>query len=72
MTAVKPVLDAYLDLNVVLALSALIWLAARAALRPTVQRHNFIVQLRVLKALCLCVLLSPVLALTVTALSAQM
>lgn len=71
MTAVKPVLDAYLDLNVVLALSALIWLAARAALGPTGLRHNFVVQLRVLKALCLCVLLSPLLALAVTALSAQ-
>lgn len=66
MTAVKPVLDAFLEFNVVLGLSALIWLAARAMLDRTSMRHGFVAQLRSLKALCLCVVLSPVLALGVS------
>lgn len=67
MTAVKPVLDAFFDLNVVLALSALIWLGARAVVAQSRLRHNYMTQLRILKALCVCVLLSPGLALGVTA-----
>ncbi|WP_170339182.1 M56 family metallopeptidase [Ruegeria arenilitoris] len=67
MTAVKPVLDVFLDLNVVLVLSALIWLGARMAVARTRLRHDYMTQLRVLKVLCVCVMLSPVLALGVTA-----
>ena len=71
MTAVKPVLDAYLELNIVLAMSAVIWLAARAALSRTALGHSYIVQLRALKALCVCVLLSPLLALGATLVAGQ-
>ncbi|WP_171239515.1 M56 family metallopeptidase [Ruegeria sp. HKCCA5491] len=71
MTAVKPVLDAYLELNLVLVLAAFVWLAVRAALAKTPLQHGFVIQLRALKALCLCVVLSPVLALGVFALAAQ-
>ncbi|WP_120635812.1 M56 family metallopeptidase [Ruegeria sp. EL01] len=71
MTAVKPVLDAYLELNIVLGFSAVIWLAARAALARTSLRYGFVAQLRTLKALCICVLLSPLLALGVSALAAS-
>ncbi|WP_299078121.1 M56 family metallopeptidase [uncultured Ruegeria sp.] len=70
MTAVKPVLDAYLELNIVLGLSAVIWLAARALLALTSLRYGFVAQLRTLKALCICVLISPLLALAVSALAA--
>lgn len=66
MTAVKPVLDVFIELNVVLGLSALIWLAARALLARTSMRYGFVAQLRMLKTLCICVVISPVLALCVT------
>ncbi|WP_170374696.1 M56 family metallopeptidase [Ruegeria atlantica] len=69
MTAVKPVLDAYLELNLVLGLAALVWLAARGILSRTSFSHGFVAQLRALKALCLCVVLSPVLALGVSVLA---
>ncbi|WP_425077994.1 M56 family metallopeptidase [Ruegeria denitrificans] len=62
MTAVRPVLDTFIELNIVLALSAVIWLAARAALTRTALRHSYVAQLRALKALCVCVLISPFLA----------
>ncbi|WP_299950219.1 M56 family metallopeptidase [uncultured Ruegeria sp.] len=71
MTAVKPVLDAFLEFNIVLGLSALIWLAARAALGRTSMRHGFVAQLRSLKTLCICVVLSPVLALGVSTIAGQ-
>ncbi len=71
MTAVKPVLDAYLELNLVLALSAALWLVARAVLSRTPLGHSYVVQLRALKALCICVLLSPLLALGAMAIAAQ-
>ncbi len=71
MTAVKPVLDAYLELNLVLGLAALIWLTARSVLSKTSLSHGFVVQLRALKALCLCVLFSPLLALGVSVLASH-
>ncbi len=71
MTAVKPVLDTYLELNLVLALAALVWLVVRAALARTSLQYGFVTQLRALKALCLCVVLSPILAMGVFALAAQ-
>ncbi|GAA6161187.1 hypothetical protein NBRC116589_33610 [Ruegeria sp. HU-ET01832] len=71
MTAVKPVLDVYLELNIVLGLAALIWMAARVALTKTPMQYGFVAQLRALKALCLCVLISPVLAVGIGALAAQ-
>ncbi|WP_108859741.1 M56 family metallopeptidase [Ruegeria sp. Alg231-54] len=67
MTAVKPVLDAFLELNVVLGLSALIWLAVRVVFARSSMRYGFVAQLRSLKALCICVVLSPVLAMGVSA-----
>ncbi len=69
MTAVKPVLDTYLELNIVLGLSALIWLLARATLAKTPMRNSFVAQLRALKTLCVCVVLSPLLALGASALA---
>lgn len=69
MTAVKPVLDAYLELNIVLGLSAVIWLIARSVLARTSLRYGFIAQLRTLKALCVCVVISPLLALGATTLA---
>ncbi|WP_037307747.1 M56 family metallopeptidase [Ruegeria halocynthiae] len=69
MTAVKPVLDAYLELNFVLGLAAIVWLIARGVLSRTSLSHGFVAQLRALKALCLCVVLSPFLALGVSALA---
>ncbi len=66
MTAVKPVLDAFLEFNIVLGLSALIWLAARASLARTSLRYGCVAQLRSLKILCGCVILSPVLAIGVS------
>ncbi|WP_377188992.1 M56 family metallopeptidase [Ruegeria meonggei] len=71
MTAVKPVLDAYLELNLVLVLAAIVWLVARGVLSKTTLSHGFVAQLRALKALCLCVVLSPLLALGVSALAAH-
>ncbi|NVO54750.1 M56 family metallopeptidase [Rhodobacteraceae bacterium B1Z28] len=70
MTAVKPVLDAYLEMNIVLGLSAVIWLVARTVLVRTSLRYGFVAQLRTLKALCICVVFSPLLALGVSALAA--
>ncbi|WP_170476071.1 M56 family metallopeptidase [Ruegeria arenilitoris] len=72
MTAVKPVLDAYLELNLVLALSAIVWLASRALLSRTRLGHSYVVQLQALKALCVCVILSPILALGATSIAAQL
>ncbi|MES0861703.1 M56 family metallopeptidase [Ruegeria sp. SCPT10] len=69
MTAVKPVLDAYLEMNIVLGLSAVIWVIARAALARTSLRGGYIAQLRAFKVLCLCVLASPLLALGVSAMA---
>ncbi|MDX1743656.1 MAG: M56 family metallopeptidase [Ruegeria sp.] len=71
MTAVKPVLDAYLEWNLILGLAALIWLAARVVMSRTTLSRGFVTQLRTLKALCLCVSLSPVLALGVSALASH-
>ncbi|MEX0327447.1 MAG: M56 family metallopeptidase [Ruegeria sp.] len=65
MTAVKPVLDTYLELNVVIVLSALIWLGARSLLASTSLRADYSAHLRVLKTLFLCILFSPLLALCV-------
>ncbi len=62
MTAVKPVLDIYLELNLVMVLALLVWLGARFVLRRTSLRSAYFVQLRVFKVLLLCILLSPVLA----------
>ncbi len=69
MTAVKPVLDAYIELNLVLVMSALVWSGARFVLSRTALRHNYVVQLRALKALCVCILLSPFLAVGVAGLA---
>lgn len=71
MTAVKPVLDAYLELNLVLGLAAIVWLIARGVLSRTSLGHGFVAQLRALKALVLCVILSPLLALGVSALASH-
>ncbi|NOD63784.1 MULTISPECIES: M56 family metallopeptidase [unclassified Ruegeria] len=71
MTAVRPVLDAYIELNIVLALSAAIWLMARVALTRTTLRHGYVAQLRALKVLCVCILISPFLALGVSSLAAH-
>ena len=68
MTAVKPVLDAYLELNFVLILSALLWFVARLMLTLTTLRCLYSTQLRVLKTLFVCVLLSPLLAVAVVTL----
>ncbi len=62
MTAVKPVLDAYLELNFVLILSVALWFAARFVLSRTSMRLSFSDQFRLLRALVLCLMLSPVLA----------
>lgn len=69
MTAVRPVLDAYIELNIVLGLSAMIWMIARTVLARTALRNGFVAQLRSLKALCICVLISPVLAFGVSTLA---
>ncbi|WP_170788409.1 M56 family metallopeptidase [Ruegeria lacuscaerulensis] len=69
MTAVKPVLDAYLEWNIVLALAALVWLVVRAIMGRTRLQYGFVAQLQALKALCLCVVLSPVLAIGAFALT---
>jgi beta-lactamase regulating signal transducer with metallopeptidase domain len=69
MTAVKPVLDAYLEWNLVLGLAAILWLAARGLLSRTSLSHGFVAQLRALKALCMCIVISPLLALGVSALA---
>ncbi|SLN73668.1 BlaR1 peptidase M56 [Roseovarius albus] len=66
MTAVEPVLDAFLEFNIVLGLSALIWLTARAILVRTSLCYGFVEQLRALKTLCICVIFSPVLAMCVS------
>ncbi len=71
MTAVKPVLDAFLEFNIVLGLSALIWLAVRGGLALTPMRYGFVAQLRSLKILCIGVMLSPVLAMGVSGFVAQ-
>ncbi|WP_170330827.1 M56 family metallopeptidase [Ruegeria arenilitoris] len=70
MTAVKPVLDAYLEWNLVLGLAAILWLVARGLLSRTSLSHGFVAQLRALKALCMCIVISPLLALGVSALAA--
>lgn len=69
MTAVRPVLDAFIELNIVLAFSAVIWLVTRTALSRTVLRNGYVAQLRVLKTLCICVLASPFLAVCVSSLA---
>jgi len=71
MTAVKPVLDTYLELNIVLGLSALMWLGVWVVLARTRARFAYIAQLRALKALIICVALSPVLAFGTLFLAAQ-
>ncbi|WP_171131158.1 MULTISPECIES: M56 family metallopeptidase [unclassified Ruegeria] len=71
MTAVKPVLDAFLEFNVVLGFSALIWLAVRGTLSLTPMRYGFVAQLRSLKILCIGVMLSPVLAMGVSSFVSQ-
>ncbi len=68
MTAVKPVLDAYLELNFVLILSVALWFTARIVLSHTALRLSFSDQFRLLRALVLCLLLSPVLAYGATSL----
>jgi len=65
MTAVKPVLDAFLEFNIVLGMSALIWLVSGKGLARTSMRYGFVEQFRSLKILCICVILSPVLAFSV-------
>ncbi|SDW95759.1 BlaR1 peptidase M56 [Ruegeria halocynthiae] len=62
MTAVKPVLDVYLELNLIIVLSLLVWLGVRFAMKLTSLRFAYFAQLRVLKALLLCIVLSPILA----------
>ncbi|WP_171208683.1 MULTISPECIES: M56 family metallopeptidase [unclassified Ruegeria] len=71
MTAVKPVLDAFLEFNVVLGFSALIWLAVRGTLSLTPMRYGFVAQLRSLKILCIGVMLSPALAMGVSSFVSQ-
>ncbi|MEM1005502.1 MAG: M56 family metallopeptidase [Pseudomonadota bacterium] len=62
MTAVKPVLDTYLELNLVIFLALIVWLVVRWGLERTSFRMAFFAQLRVLKILLLCIVLSPLLA----------
>lgn len=62
MTAVKPVLDIYLELNLVMVLSLLVWLGARFAMKHTSLRFAYFAQLRVFKVLLLCIVISPMLA----------
>ncbi len=64
MTAVKPVLDFYLELNLVMVLALLIWLTSRYALKRTSLQFAYFAQLRVFKILLVCVVLSPLLAIS--------
>lgn len=69
MTAVEPVLEVYIDLNIVLCFSALIWFATRGILSRTRLRFAFPAQLQLLKALFICVMISPALAVAASSLA---
>lgn len=62
MTAIEPVLEVYIDLNIVLVLAAMLWGITWAVLRRSGLRFAYPVQLKVMKTLFLCILLSPALA----------
>ncbi|MEM6825439.1 MAG: M56 family metallopeptidase [Pseudomonadota bacterium] len=61
MTVLRPVLEGYIDLNIALVFSLLIWFGARAALSRTRYAVAYPMQLSLLMALFVCVLLSPLL-----------
>ena len=62
MTAVRPVLDVYIDLNITLFLASMIWGFAKLVFKLKPLRFAYPAQLGILKALFICVLLSPFLA----------
>lgn len=63
MTAIKPVLDVFIDANILFLLAFLVWGVMQAVvLRSRRLRHDYPVQLRLLKTALMCTLLSPLLA----------
>lgn len=72
MTAIKPVLEVYIDTNIVLVFAWALWLMVRAILCRGPLRNAYPTQLRLLKALMVCVALSPLLALAVKIGTAQL
>ena len=66
MTALRPILEGYIDLNIALVFSLAIWFGARAILSRTRFRAAYHMHLRLLMTLFVCVLLSPLLAAAVS------
>jgi beta-lactamase regulating signal transducer with metallopeptidase domain len=62
MVQIKPVLDAYIDVNILLTLAFLLWLGARLVLNATGLRHAYRAQLGVLNAVLIAVAMGPLLA----------
>ena len=62
MTAMKPVLEFYIDANIVLLLSFCIWRLAQMAMARGGLRHNYAHQLSLLKVALLATILSPAIA----------
>jgi beta-lactamase regulating signal transducer with metallopeptidase domain len=62
MTAMKPVLDLYIDANILLILAFAFWRMARFLLVERLLRHDFRRQLALLKSVLIITIMSPVLA----------
>lgn len=65
MVQIKPILNAYIDANILLALAFVVWLAARYALNLIGYKRVYSVQLSVLNCVLLAVVAAPLLAIVV-------
>lgn len=62
MTAMKPVLDLFIDANILLVLAFVLWRGTQALIARTGMRHDYRRQLTLLKTFLVITILSPVLA----------
>lgn len=66
MPQVRPLIDAYIDANIILMIAFLAWCVARAIFKKTSLKHDYGLQLRLSEGFMLAAVISPLVALGLT------
>ncbi|MGI1661745.1 M56 family metallopeptidase [Palleronia sp. KMU-117] len=62
MAAMKPVLELFIDANIVFLLAFCLWVVVQQGVSRTVYKHNYPAQFRLMKIALICIALSPAIA----------
>ena len=62
MPRIETLINAYIDANIILFVAFIVWCLARAVVRHTRRRHDYVLHLKLTEGLMLAALISPVLA----------